>query len=190
MSPPDQLYLRVLDGFTDVVRRVPQDRWDSASPCTEWNARQLTGHVIDAQHQVIALLSERMAKEPVTDLARLDALAGTDVSTAWHAVDTAIRDTLATVDLSAQVTTPRGAMSGAEVLTMVVIEPLVHTWDLATATGQAVWLDGEAVEVTLPEVERLGDQLAATGMYAAAHPLPATASVQDRLLAALGRKPR
>lgn len=73
---------------------------------------------------------------------------------------------------------------------MVVIEPLVHAWDLAIATGQTVWLDSEAVAVTLPAVERLGDQLAATGMYAAGRPLPPMASMQDRLLAALGRKPR
>jgi hypothetical protein len=57
-----------------------------------------------------------------------------------------------------------------------------------TATGRRVVLDERTVEALLVGVEQLGGQLAATGMYSAAVPVPADASPLRRLLAALGRR--
>jgi uncharacterized protein (TIGR03086 family) len=68
-----------------------------------------------------------------------------------------------------------------------MVEPAVHAWDLATATGQALDLDGDVVAALLDEAERIGDGLAASGMYGAALPVDHTAGPQERLLALLGR---
>ncbi|OHV53205.1 TIGR03086 family protein [Frankia sp. CcI156] len=170
------------------VTRVPADRWDAPSLCPVWTGRQLTGHVIDGQQQIVSLLTGHGPRPPVTDPALLTALAGPDPGASWQRTHQNTERTLAALDPATVVDTPLGARSVDEVLTVAVIEPLVHAWDLATTIGQTVQLDPDTVTATLPAVEALGGQLAATGMYAAAQPAPADSPPQDRLLAALGRR--
>ena len=70
------------------------------------------------------------------------------------------------------------------------MDALIHTWDLATATGQDVSLDRELVEACvamfLPDMPERGH---ASGLVGPAVDVPADASAQDRLLAAMGRRP-
>ena len=67
---------------------------------------------------------------------------------------------------------------------------LVHTWDLATATGQDRRLDPGLVEASSPcscrECRGRGRQ---AGIVGPAIPVGPDASPQDRLLAAMGRHP-
>ena len=85
------------------------------------------------------------------------------------------------------VDTPRGAFPVERVLAMALVEPVIHGWDLAVATGHPWHLDDDSVRILLTGVEQMGGRLAATGMYAPALPVPATADPAQRLLAALGR---
>ena len=52
MTENYDLYRRALDGFDRVIRQVPEDRWESQSPCTEWKAVDVAGHVIFVQQLV------------------------------------------------------------------------------------------------------------------------------------------
>ncbi len=188
MNESLELYVRVLVGFTEVVGRVPDERWEERSSCPDWSARQLLGHVIAAQQQVVGMLTGH-ARPPVGDPGVLHRLAEPHPSARWrHTCDHATA-VLAGVDPDAAVVTPAGPSTAAAVLSIAVIEPLVHAWDLATAAGQSVTLDRTAVEAVLPAVLASGDQLAATGLYQAPLPSRSDASGQDRLLAALGRNP-
>ena len=186
MSSPLDLYLRALEGVTAVADSAPSERWEACSPCPAWSARQLLGHVIDAQRQVVAMLTGQGPHPPVSDLAQLARLAGTDPAKCWRRTQLDTADALARVDLDASVATPLGTRTVADVLAIALIEPLIHGCDLAVATGQRVTLDPEAVQVTLPAVQALGRQLD-SGMYQPALPTPPDATAQDQLLAALGR---
>ncbi|ADP82350.1 TIGR03086 family metal-binding protein [Pseudofrankia inefficax] len=177
-------YRRALRGVDEVVARVEPDRWDSLSPCPPWTARDVLGHLIDGQRQIEALLTGRGPRPPA---AEPGALAGAEPAAAWQAARRAIEQVLAAVDPTARTATPLGPRGAADILTLAVIEPLVHAWDLARATGHTVRLDQDAVAAILPGVLALGDQLAATGMYVAARPVPAGTEPQDQLLAATGR---
>lgn len=70
------------------------------------------------------------------------------------------------------------------------MDQLVHTWDLAVATGKERMLDPELVEAVvatfLPHVPDVGRS---AGIVGPAIALPDDASPQDRLLAAMGRQP-
>jgi uncharacterized protein (TIGR03086 family) len=66
---------------------------------------------------------------------------------------------------------------------------LVHTWDLARATGQDETLDAAEVAAMLDGIEAYDDALREGGQYGAKVVVPAGASPQDRLLAFLGRRP-
>ncbi len=179
-------YRRALSGVDEVVARIGPDRWDSMSPCPPWTARDVLGHLIDGQRQVAALLTGRGPRPPHDEPGML---AGAAPAAAWQAAHRDIESVLAEANPAVQRATPMGPRSVADILSLALIEPLVHAWDLAQATGDTVHLDPESVVATLDGVRTLGGQLAATGMYAPALVLPSDADAQDQLLAATGRKP-
>jgi uncharacterized protein (TIGR03086 family) len=187
VTSPLTRYLRALDGFTDVVEHVPTEVWDAPPPDPGWSARQLLGHVIDGQAQVVGMLIGH-PRPPVADDAALARLAGPHPVQSWRTCRADVTAVLTGVDAAATVTTPGGPSTAAAVLAMAVIEPLVHAWDLATAVGRPVHLDPDVVDALLPGVLAAGDRLAATGMYRPAVPVAADAPAQERLLGALGRR--
>jgi uncharacterized protein (TIGR03086 family) len=173
-----------------VIYAVPADDWDVPTPCPDWSARQLLGHLIDGQRQVLAMATGNGPQPPVTDPAALASLGGSDPGAAWLEVHQHATRALAGIAPNTSVATPLGAQTVDELLGIALIEPVVHAWDLAAATGQAAHLDTDAVRALLPGVLALGDQLQATGMYRAPINLPNDAPPQDQLLAALGRHPQ
>jgi uncharacterized protein (TIGR03086 family) len=179
-------YHRTLGGVTDVVGRMPGDRWSSPSPCPGWTALHVLGHLVDCQDQVASLVTGRGRRAPADD--PLTAVTGEPVA-AWAAAARRVREVLAAVDPAAVVPSPLGEVPVAQVLDVVVVEPLVHAWDLARAGGLEVALDPGAVAHCLAVATPMAEQLAASGMYAPAVPVPSDASAQDRLVALLGRRP-
>ena len=66
---------------------------------------------------------------------------------------------------------------------------LVHTWDLARATGLDESLDPDEVHRMLVGAEPLDEALRSSGHYGPKVEVPADADEQTRLLAFLGRRP-
>jgi uncharacterized protein (TIGR03086 family) len=157
-------------------RRVPAGRLDNYSGTSS------TGPP-DKRH---AHRGATASPGPAPD--HLDQCAGTDPGAAAQSAADSIASLAELFDAGRVVCTPRGKMPLPQLWTVAVIEPVVHAWDLATATGQRVVLDERTVEALLVGAEQLGGQLAATGMYSTAVPVPADAPPLRRLLAALGRR--
>ena len=53
------LFDRALAKFDAVVRQVPDDAWGNASPCEEWTAADIVGHVA-ATTQLPCFLAQRI----------------------------------------------------------------------------------------------------------------------------------
>ena len=172
----------------ETAQAVPSRSWDDPSPCEDWTARQLAGHLVDAHRQVQAMLTGTKPLAPTSEPAALTELAGEDPAATLHDAAAQVREVLAGLNPTARVRTPRGPLVVEQLLGMAVIEPFIHGWDLAVATGQPGVLDPELAGTLLPAVLQLGGQLAATGMYAPVLPLPDSAPTDTRLLAALGRR--
>lgn len=66
---------------------------------------------------------------------------------------------------------------------------VVHTWDLARATGLDETLDADVVHVMLVGMEPLDEMLRASGHYGPKVEVPADADEQTRLIAFTGRRP-
>ena len=66
---------------------------------------------------------------------------------------------------------------------------VVHTWDLARATGLDETLDPEMVHDMLVNMEPLDDMLRASGQYGPKVAVAAGADEQTRLIAFTGRRP-
>lgn len=187
MSTTMEQYLQAWTRLARLADAVPEPAWDAPSPCADWTARQLAGHLVDGARQVQALLRRRPPLVPVTDPTALAGLAGDNPRAALRDAAGTVKETVADLDPDHPISTPHGPLPAEQVLAMALIEPVVHAWDLARATKQPVVLDDEAVATLLVGVEQVGDQLAATGMYANALRVPDHAPPTERLLAALGR---
>ena len=45
-------YAEAAAGFTARLDAVADDQWSNATPCTDWDVRQLVDHVIQIQRQI------------------------------------------------------------------------------------------------------------------------------------------
>ena len=64
----------------------------------------------------------------------------------------------------------------------------MHTWDLATATGQPHGMDQDLAAETLAGMEPMDQMLRASGQYGAKVEVPADADPVSRLMGFVGRR--
>jgi uncharacterized protein (TIGR03086 family) len=138
-SPADVLPMPVLHGraveaFDRVVRAVGPDQWGLPTPCDEWDVRTLLAHVVAEDLWTPPLLEGRTIAE-VGDRFEGDVL-GEDPVGAWAAASAAAVDAVgrpgameATTHLSF------GDLPGRAYTAQLVVDHIVHGWDLATAIG-------------------------------------------------------
>ena len=87
--------------------------------------------------------------------------------------------------------TPFGEMPFEDLASRVVCsDTLVHTWDLARATGQDERLDVAAMEFAWTWMEPAGARLRASGDFGPPVDPPPEADIRVRLLCFLGRDAR
>src|SRR3954467_14990822 len=139
MSEISERYRRVAAQFTDRVVAVPDDAWDRPAPCEGWVARDVVGHLVEGVPGFFVSYAELdFGPMPSVD---------DDPAAAWAALDAATRAALAAPDASArEVDTPGGRHTVASAVGMFYTpDVLVHTWDLARATGLDETLDPDEV---------------------------------------------
>jgi uncharacterized protein (TIGR03086 family) len=72
---------------------------------------------------------------------------------------------------------------------IALTEVVVHGWDVARATGQPYDVPEDVLEAVLPHVTSFAEQAPVEGLFAAAVPVGADASLLDRVVALTGRDP-
>jgi uncharacterized protein (TIGR03086 family) len=175
-------YARVAAGFTARVRGCPSERWSSPSPCEGWTARDVAKHVIDVH---------RRAGAAITGGNAVELASGDDVGTAWSAATDTVGRALADPALASK---PLGGRFGEQpfeqlVSRLLCSDVLVHTWDLARATGQDDRLDPDAARIAYDNLQSFEAQLRAPGGFGPALNPPPDADDQTRLLCFVGRRP-
>ncbi|WP_405793245.1 TIGR03086 family metal-binding protein [Streptomyces sp. NBC_01506] len=176
-----------LDLFTDRVHAVRADQWGASTPCAEWSVRDLVNHLTAEQLWVPPLVSEGRTMAEVGDAFDGDVL-GDDPVAAWDRAAAAARAAFAergatdrTVRLS------YGPTRGGAYCAQMVLDAVVHTWDLSRGIGVNERLPGPLVDYALAEVEPYADSLSQSGLFDAPLQPPPGADAQSRLLAMLGR---
>ena len=176
---PDR-YTAIANGFSARVDACNDQSWSRPTPCTEWTTRDILEHVVGVHRRVLALLHGRTAATLGPD---------DDPVAAWRdatsTLQAALRDP---AEATRTLATPFGEMSFEYLVShMICSDSLVHTWDLARATGQDEHLDSHAVEVAWSWMESAGDRLRASGDFGPPISPPPGADTQTRLLCFLGR---
>jgi uncharacterized protein (TIGR03086 family) len=162
-----------------VVGGIRADQLDNSTPCAKFTVGDVLEHMIGGATLFAAAFRGVESHQPDTT----DVLAGfgpalTGLADAMHgpgALDRNIR-------------APFGEVPGATFARFVVLDGLVHGWDLATATGQPYEPPGDLVaEVEAFARQALEPQRDGETFAVAVEPPPSATSIQ-RLAAFTGRR--
>lgn len=185
---PRQLLQQAMEGFGARLDAVRDDGWHHATPCEQWDVRALANHVTGEVAWISPLL-DGATIEDVGD--RLDGdLLGDDPAGAWgQACREALDRAGAEGVLDRPVDLSYGTSTGAAYLAEVTSDIVIHTWDLARATGGDEHLDPDLVEVAWATLAPSVQEWRSAGVFGPAVDVPADADPQTRLLALSGRQP-
>lgn len=173
----------------DVMRKtegllagVKPDQLELATPCTEWNVRELQDHLVGWAHHFAARESgQGEAGDPG------GYRAGEDPAREF---DASIEPLVTALDgkLSAPGEASQGGFPPSALTTMLISEYLLHGWDLATATHQPLPFSEREAEAGLGLRALLTPEYRGTafGPEVAA---PPDATALQQLVAFSGRKP-
>ncbi|HEY4928463.1 MAG TPA: TIGR03086 family metal-binding protein [Acidimicrobiales bacterium] len=175
--------------FVAVLDQVPSDQLGAATPCEEWDVRELLAHVIVGSHMAVALLDGASADEAKEFWGQTF---GDDiVDVCRESVDVQLDRVNIVSDWDAAVHHVVGDMPASRLLGFRTSDLTLHAWDLATAFGIDDGIaDDLAADVYVslaPMAPFIGD----TGMFGSG-PSGAVgddATVKDRLLDLAGRRP-
>lgn len=205
LTDPRSLFAQAVSTAGTAIAAVRPDHFDSSTPCADFDVRTLIGHMLVVLQRV-ALLGER--GDPMALPSFVTGIADGDWHDAW--VDDAHRVKDAWTDddtLSRMMVLPWVQATGSAILAMYTSELCVHTWDLATATGQHPAWNEPALQVAFEAALRAlpsGDRHAAFAAMAADMPPHVAASgppfgnpvdtapdapLIDQLVAWYGRRP-
>jgi uncharacterized protein (TIGR03086 family) len=184
MSEISERYRRVAEGMTRRVVAVPEPAWENPSPCAGWDARDVIRHMVEWIPEFLASgAGLELPTGPSVD---------DDPAAAWQCLSDGIQTVLDDPQTAAtRFSHPRaGNHSVEDAIAMFFLgDVLIHTWDVARATGGDEVLDAEEVHRMLSGVEPYDEMLRASGQYGERVTVPDDADEQARLIAFMGRQP-
>ena len=182
MTEISDRYRKVADQFTQRIQSVPADAWDNPAPCDGWVARDVVRHLVEWVPGFFSASDLRFPKAPSVD---------EDPAAAWQAVNDTLQSALDDPDLAAHEFEMRmGRVRVDQAIGQFCLgDVLVHTWDLARATGLDESLDSEEVHSMFQGMEPMDEMLRQSGQFGPRVHVPADADEQTKLIAFTGRRP-
>jgi uncharacterized protein (TIGR03086 family) len=179
MEPLDQLDTLgpILAG---VVGNITADQLDAPTPCRDFTVRGVLEHMVGGATAFAAAFRGTAPAAPAADPLAGFGPALSDLAAAMHepgALDRTIQ-------------APFGEVAGEAFARFVVLDGLVHGWDLATATGQPYDPPADHVAAVDGFADGALDGLRDGSTFAAATEPPADATAVERLVAYTGRSVR
>jgi uncharacterized protein (TIGR03086 family) len=176
-------YRKVSGQFTARVDAVPDGAWDNPAPPEGWVARDVVGHLVE---WVPGFFSS-FAGFPLPSGPSVDH----DPVAAWKVLDDALQAALDDPEVSAREFEMRGSAYRIDqaIDQFCTNDIVVHTWDLARATGLDETLDPDEVHTLFTGMEPLDEMLRQSGQYGPRVTVPDDADEQTKLIAFTGRRP-
>jgi uncharacterized protein (TIGR03086 family) len=177
-------YRRVAGQLTLLAASVPDHAWNNPAPCDGWVARDVVRHLVE---WIPPFLSSGAA----VDLPRGPSV-DDDPAAAWKVISDGIQGVLddpatASSEFSHD---KAGHHRLDDAISMFILgDVLIHTWDLARATGGDETLDADEVHAMFAGIEPYDEMLRSSGHYGPRVAVPDDADEQTKLIAFVGRQP-
>ena len=184
-------FLTAQAAFTERVHAVAGDQWRLGTPDTQWTVADLVGHLVDEHRWAGPLLAGLDMDAARAVVARLGPAGGDGAALvrAWDLAAAASAEAFrADGALRGSVAITRGLAPAGEYLEEMILDLIVHAWDLGTAIGYPGPLPAGPVQAIYPLAQAVVDRTPA-GMFDAPVEVGADAPVIDRLVALTGRRP-
>jgi len=187
MAPSDQLTDHVA-GLRKLVSGTRPDQMTNPTPCAKWTVHDLCNHVVGGAHMFASAFRgqtpEIDADAPAPDLV------GDDAASAFAA---AIADFNSAVDspgaMDRNITLPFATLPAPVTLEILKFDLLVHSWDLAAATGQQFTPPDDVVEQASQTAQMIIAPEARDGdTFAAEQTAGANSTPIEKLAAFAGRQ--
>lgn len=184
MSDSAERFRRLAADFTSRAEAVPADAWDNPAPCEGWLAKDVVRHVVEWVPGFFSNLGFAPITAPDVDR---------DPAGAWAALRDAIQSRLDDPerrDEEFEMHRFGRLQFAAAIDQFVTPDVLVHTWDLARATGLDERLDPAEVHAFYEGISQADEELLrGSGQFGPRVDVPADADEQAKLLGWLGRQP-
>jgi uncharacterized protein (TIGR03086 family) len=191
---PDVLarYRLASAGFERVLRCVDPSQWAAPTPCSAWDVRALVNHMARGNLNY-ALLARGGSAAVFVRRRDGDALGVAPLAAYLRSVAECADAFSAPGVLSLVLDYPLGRAPGDQLLAVRTADSLIHTWDLAQATGfgGAEVLDAGLVSWMLGSLDEIYAGLDGVSAFfgPAVPPATATATPAELLLSRMGRMP-
>lgn len=180
MTEISDRYRRLAGEFATCIDAVEDDRWSAPSPCAEWSARDVVGHVVGTQAMFLGLVGREMPDGPSAD---------DDPAAAWAHASAVVQ---ADLDDPARAEVTFEGFGGTTTFEAAVdrflnFDLVVHRWDLARATGGDDTIDPADASRVIAGVATFGDAIRSPQACGPEIPVPEDAALTTRMLALVGR---
>ncbi len=178
-----ETFRRIAADFTARVEGVAPDGWNAEAPCEGWVARDIVRHLVEWVPWWVGEGTDHS----VTVTADVD----DDPAAAWAQ----LRDQIQAILDDAESETFDSPMFGGEMPLGVAAERfvtgdvLVHTWDLAKATGQDASIDAEFAAGMYEGMLPMDEMLRQSGHFGPRVEVSDDADAVTKLIAFTGRTP-
>ena len=192
MPNPIELYEAAAQGFRQILSGVRADQMGSTTPCTKWSVQALINHNLKVAGFAQGVIQGNITVNP------MDVSGSLPAEGAVAALDAGVARILELAKapgfLERELNTPYGPMSGGHFLMNPFTDLLIHRWDLAKGTGQNTTLDSGLVQACYnaiaPNMEAFRNiEFGGDHVFGPEISVPASASMQDKLIGITGRQP-
>jgi uncharacterized protein (TIGR03086 family) len=162
---------------------------DQTTPCSDWDLRTLLNHTI----LWTAYSSERRAhgESVAEDLMSKDFTADPEYAADYQAqVNKAVTAWSDPRAWEGDRAVMGSATPAADIAAMLIMETVLHGWDIARSAGQDYNCGDQLARAVLETVQAQGEMFRQYQGFAVVVPVPGDAPVFDRALALSGRDPR
>jgi uncharacterized protein (TIGR03086 family) len=182
-----ELHRRAVEGFGSRMHAVRDDQWNQPTPCSDWDVRTLCNHIVNESLWTPPLMDGRTI-EDVGDRFDGDVL-GKNPKEAWdESARAAIESVQEDGAMERTVHLSFGDVPGIAYVQQLFADYLIHSWDLARATGGDEMLDPELVDECAKWFTSMEDAYRSGGAVAERVEVADGADPQTKLLAMFGRR--